>query len=30
VSQYQIIGHHMEMRDESGKLRLRFEAVALH
>ena len=30
VSQYQIIGHHMEMRDESGKLRLRFEAVALY
>ncbi len=30
VSQYRIIGRHMEMLDESGKLRLRFEAVALY
>ncbi|MFO8005687.1 YbaY family lipoprotein [Thioalkalivibrio sp.] len=30
VSQYRIIGRHLEMLDESGNLRLRFEAVALY
>ncbi|MGM0637687.1 MAG: YbaY family lipoprotein [Pseudomonadota bacterium] len=30
VSQYRIIGQHMEMLDSKGTLRLRFEAVALH
>ena len=30
VSQYRIIGRHLEMLDESGSLRLRFEAVALY
>ncbi|TVP75846.1 YbaY family lipoprotein, partial [Thioalkalivibrio sp.] len=30
VDQYRIIGRHLEMLDESGGLRLRFEAVALH
>ena len=29
VSQYRIIGRHLEMLDQSGNLRLRFEAVAL-
>lgn len=30
VSRYSIIGRHMEMLDESGTLRLRLEATALH
>jgi len=30
VKQYRIIGRHLEMLDEAGNLRLRFEAVALY
>jgi len=30
VNQYRIIGRHLEMLDEAGNLRLRFEAVALY